>query len=390
VAESKRPASQKVRRGEDGNWHVRLYKGTDPVTGRRIRPSRTWPGELPEAEAQALCDAWAEGVRPERRLGAMLADWIGDPVNGFSGNTVATYESALRCYVEPTLGAVPFDELKASDVDKAYRRLLTGSRGAPCIAPVTLRKVHSMLRAAYRGWAPDLDANPMLAVTPPRVAFPDPYALDEVELETLTGALDAAMGEQSVTASNIARRTTAFAAYMALMQALRCGEVCALRRGDWRRELHDLHVGGTVVEHPSLQRQPRPKRNSVGNVALARETERRLLEHLVWQERWLVCPLTGRTPIVTYGVRGGLARPSTVSKRFKVFAREIGLPEETVFHTLRHTSATWLLMHGFDARTIQERLRHSDVSTTLRFYSSVAPGRDAQAADAFSTRKGSI
>ena len=60
------------------------------------------------------------------------------------------------------------------------------------------------------------------------------------------------------------------------------------------------------------------------------------------------------------------------------------MPEGTSFHSLRHTHATWLLMHGCDMRTIQERLRHSDVATTLRFYSSVMPGRDSGAAELFS------
>ena len=36
-------------------------------------------------------------------------------------------------------------------------------------------------------------------------------------------------------------------------------------------------------------------------------------------------------------------------------------------------------------RTVQERLRHRDVATTLRIYGSVMPGRDARAAAAFSS-----
>jgi len=86
---------------------------------------------------------------------------------------------------------------------------------------------------------------------------------------------------------------------------------------------------------------------------------------------------------VTFGPAGGIARPSTVTRRFKSLVRELGLPEETVFHSLRHTHATWLLMHGFDMRTVQERLGHADVKTTLETYGSVMPGRDQAAAAAF-------
>ena len=87
---------------------------------------------------------------------------------------------------------------------------------------------------------------------------------------------------------------------------------------------------------------------------------------------------------MTFGPAGGIARPTTVTARFKALVRELGLPKETVFHTLRHTHATWLLMHGFDMRTVQERLGHADVKTTLGSYASVMPGRDQAAAAAFS------
>ena len=42
-----------------------------------------------------------------------------------------------------------------------------------------------------------------------------------------------------------------------------------------------------------------------------------------------------------------------------------------------------MLMNGFDMRTIQERLGHASVKTTLDIYGSVMPGRDQAAAAAF-------
>ena len=35
-----------VQRGEDGRWFARPYMGTARVTGRRIRPYRSWDAEL--------------------------------------------------------------------------------------------------------------------------------------------------------------------------------------------------------------------------------------------------------------------------------------------------------------------------------------------------------
>ena len=51
------------------------------------------------------------------------------------------------------------------------------------------------------------------------------------------------------------------------------------------------------------------------------------------------------------------------------------------FHDLRHTHAAWLIAQGEHPKTIQSRLGHASISTTLDRYGHLMPGMDEAAAD---------
>lgn len=383
-----------IKQHDDGTFYARPYLGTNAVTGKPIRPYKRFPEAVDEGEALEMAREWlaglsgAAGMRTTMRLAEVLDRYITANEAQWADNTAKAYRNCLH-WIEPVLGDVDVDEVKPHLVEAAYNvLLLRGGANGKALSSSSVRQVHGFLCGAFK-WIVKSEVspfNPMASVAKPRLERGEAQAFCEADFAALQRALAGAMADGSTARANVARRTCAMAAYLSLVTGERCGEVCANTVADAQLGRRLMHVAATVVEPRGKgpRRQARTKGGRSRNVSLGDAACEAIREHLGWQRAFLPDEAAAdRERAICCGPSGELLRPSAVSKGFRALRDELKLPAGTSFHTLRHTHATMLIVGGADMRTVQERLGHANVSTTLSLYAHVVEGRDRAAADAF-------
>lgn len=364
-----------MRERSPGNWQLRVFEGTDPVSGKKRYRTRAFRGGKREASrelARLVAEVDGGVSTPTRKnVGTLLDEWLAHIEHlGRSPSTLYNYRRLVEQLPEG-FKSQQLAKVTPKLIDELYRHLGTvGKR-----KPATVLRFHALLRAAFAQgvrWGL-IDRNPTHRATPPRVNRPEikPPAVGDV-LRVIDRAA--------------ASRNPENAVVFRLLAATGCrrGEVCGLQWRDFDFSTEPMRV---VIRRAVLEIEKQlivqgTKTHAVRSVGLDEETAEMLREHRARAAEDGLASGTPPTPEdFVFRKAPGSSEPlppDRIGQAWSRYCRELGVKAR--LHDLRHLQASMLLDAGEAVTVVAARLGHRDTSTTLKVYSHLMPGADSRAA----------
>lgn len=337
-----------------------------PLTGepvRRYLSART-DAELARKLRAARAEAGAIGRTPT--VATWGERWLATVAHRVRPATLATYRTAMRHHIIPTLGRYELARLRPSDVEAMTGAMIDRGRRASTAALARRVLVIALSDAARDGL---VARNVARLAHPPRTVEPTRRALTADEVRSFVEATaDDELGP--------------FAA-LALATGLRRGELLALHWSDVvgstltvRRALARSAAGGYAEAEPKSRRARRTiVLPALAAAALERQRILQARDRAAAGSAWQDVGLIFADPI------GRAWHPETITTMHRALVARTGIGPLRL-HDLRHTAATLALSAGVPVRDVSDALGHSSPSITLDIYGQAVAEGPRRVADA--------
>ena len=339
------------RRDQGRGWRAR-YRGPDhrersKSFKRRIDAERF----LASVEVSLIEGSWVDP-----KLGKIRFDEFAERVFSSRMNlrpsTRTRDETYLRRHVLPQFGDVPVKLIRRNDVQE-WVRSLSEDKG---LAPRTVRECYRILGGIMREAALErlISESPCQRISLPRVNHVERRFLSASEVEVLAQAIDARYSP-----------IVHVGAYL----GLRWGEIAGLKRKHVDFLRRRVQIVGSLERDGNRVRYVEETKtiNSRRSVPVPPFLIEKLALHLADAPE---------TEFVFTAPEGGLLLYHGWRSRFWKPAVERASLGHVTMHELRHTAAALWIDQGANPVTVQRRMGHKDVRTTLQLYGHLFPEQD--------------
>ena len=361
-----------IRKRSDGRWEGRYTAGRDPATGKAIYKNvlAKTQKECKEKLKRAIeKNAKVDTIRAEQyTVGQWMDVWFENCAKiKVRPSSHKTYRGYIDNHIKPNIGKIPLSKLSSLDLQKLYKKLLSGgrverieSKNQPKgLSPKTVRNINQVISSAM-----DFAIDQKLIATNPTDGCALPK-LEHREMKTLPT-------EQLTSFLREAKESGVFELYyIELATGLRRGELLGLKwedidleRGTIQVRRQIARIDGEIVEAP-LKTKNSYRVLSIGADAVEILKEQRKRTH---------------SEYVFPSPTGGPMSPDSVLHMLHRVLKRAGLPKIR-FHDMRHTFATVALQNGVDIKTVSGMLGHYSAGFTLDTYAHVTTQAQRQAAD---------
>ncbi len=278
--------------------------------------------------------------KEEKKLATILLDFY----NGFfeihhqinvKQSTFETDKGMFFKWIMPTLGEMPLNKIEIADIEKLKTRMIEEGK-----APKTINNVLALLRQILN-YAKEIGY------------YIENYSLSRVKAIKHDNKRTRFLTHQEADELLTALKEKSYQWYEIALISLHCG----LRAG----EIFNLKWKDIDCENGFMTIQD--TKTSQNRMAYMTADVKKTFQTKIWSDKNEYVFLSHTHQKIT-----------SPSNSFERVVKELGLNngitdrrQKVVFHTLRHTYASWLAETGVDLYTIQKLMGHSNISMTERY-----------------------